>query len=162
MPRSSRATAASKIARALHLGDLGIRDAEPAPAMPEHRVRLAQAFDDACQFRLRQVKLPREQLRLFATVRQELVQRRIEQPDVDREPVHGLENRLEVGALHREQLGERAPPSTFIARDDHLAHGVNAVAFEEHVLGAAQPDALRRRTRVPDERPSACRHSRAP
>jgi hypothetical protein len=30
----------------------------------------------------------------------------------------------------------------FIAGDDHLAHGGDAVALEEHVLGAAEPDAL--------------------
>ena len=95
------------------------------------------------------VQLTREQLRLFAAVRQELVQRRIEQPDVDRVAVHRLEDRLEVGALHREQLGERAPPSALVARDDHLAHGVNAVALEEHVLGATQADPFGAERRAP-------------
>ena len=56
--------------------------------------------------------------------------------------VHRLEDSFEVAALHRQQLGQRAPPSGLVARDDHLAHRVDAVALEEHVLGATEPDAL--------------------
>ena len=107
-------------------------------------------------------ELPGEQLRLLAAVRKELVQRRIEQPDVDREAVHRLEDCLEVRALHRQQLRERAAPSTFVARDDHLAHRVDAIALEEHVLRAAEPDAFGAEAARLTQRPSACRRSRAP
>ena len=41
-------------------------------------------------------------------VREELVQRRVEQPDRHREPGHRLEQPLEVLLLEREQLGQRA------------------------------------------------------
>ena len=58
------------------------------------------------------------------------------------QPVHRLEDPLEVGALHGQQLGERAPAPALVARDDHLAHRRDAVALEEHVLGATQPDSL--------------------
>src|SRR5581483_7882608 len=39
------------------------------------------------------------------------------------------------GQLHFERL-------EFARREDHLTHAVNAVALEEHMLGAAQPDAF--------------------
>ena len=73
---------------------------------------------------------------------QELVERRVEQPDGDREPLHGAEDGLEVGALHRQQLGQRALPAGRVLRDDHLAHGSQPLALEEHVLGAAEADAF--------------------
>ena len=48
------------------------------------------------------------------------------------------------GALRRQQLGERLArrPSASV-RQDHLAHGDDALVVEEHVLGAAKPDPLR-------------------
>ena len=58
------------------------------------------------------------------------------------QPVHRLEDSLEVRALHRQQLRERAAAPALVARDDHLAHRGDAIALEEHVLGAAEPDAL--------------------
>ena len=36
-----------------------------------------------------------------------------------------------------QQLGERLLAVVDVVGEDHLAHGVDAVAFEEHVLGAA-------------------------
>ena len=59
-------------------------------------------FDDARELRRARCRASRaSSLRLLAAVREELVQRRIEQPDRHREPVHRLEDALEVGALHR-------------------------------------------------------------
>ena len=55
---------------------------------------------------------------------------------------HDLEQLDEVGALHRQKLGERRAARSFVVGQDHLAHGADAVLVEEHVLGAAQPDAL--------------------
>jgi len=75
-------------------------------------------------------------------VRQELVQRRIEQPDRDRVSGHRFEHPLEVLALHREQLGERAAAARLVRRHDHFAHRRDAIAFEEHMLGAAQANSL--------------------
>ena len=70
------------------------------------------------------------------------MQRRIEQADRDRQPGHDPEELDEVGALHRQELGERGAPALFVVGQDHLAHGDDAVGLEEHVLGAAQADAL--------------------
>ena len=75
-------------------------------------------------------------------MRQEFVQRRIEQADGDRQAGHDLEQFGEVLPLHRQQLGERGAPARLVVGEDHLAHRDDALALEEHVLGAAEADAL--------------------
>ena len=76
-------------------------------------------------------------------MRQELVQRRIEQPDRHRQALHDLEQLDEIRALHRQQLRQRGATRLLVLGEDHLAHGADARFLEEHVLGAAKPDALR-------------------
>ena len=79
---------------------------------------------------------------LFA-LRQELVQRRIDGADRDRHAVHRLEDAVEVVALQRQQLVERLAPVGFVVGEDHPLDDRNPPFAEEHVLGAAQPDAAR-------------------
>ena len=110
--------------------------------MTEHRVGLAQRFHDVRQFLPGDVQSAGQQLGLLSAVRQELVQRRVEQPDGHRKTIHGLEDPLEVGPLHGKQLVERAAAPGLIVRHDHLAHRRDALTLEEHVLRAAQADAL--------------------
>jgi hypothetical protein len=74
--------------------------------------------------------------------RQELVQRRIEQPDRHGQPVHRTEDADEVGVLDRAQLVERACAVGGVAGEDQLAHGEDPRGLEEHVFGSAQADAL--------------------
>ena len=80
------------------------------------------------------------------------MQRRIEQAHGDGKPRHDGEKLGEVRALERQELGQRPAASSLVFGKDHLAHRDDAVFVEEHVLGAAQPDALRpelaRRARV--------------
>ena len=71
------------------------------------------------------------------------MQRWVEQADRDRVPGHRLEDPFEVRLLHRQQLLERAAPLRLGPRHDHLAHDRKPVLGHEHVLGAAEPDALR-------------------
>ena len=130
--------------------------------MSQHGVGLAQRFHNAGQIGSLHTKCSGEQFALLAAVRQELVERRIEQPDRDRQSVHRLEDPLEVGPLHRQQLGQRATPAAFVARDDHLAHRGDSVALEEHVLGAAQPDSLGAEPARDARVVRACRRSRGP
>ena len=73
---------------------------------------------------------------------QELVQRRVEQADGDRQAVHGLEDLDEVGLLRHAQLLEGGLLLLGRVGQDHAAHDRQAVLAEEHVLGAAQADAL--------------------
>ena len=98
----------------LHREQAGDHDAEPDPAQPEHRVLLVQPLHRVEQRAARFVSTgaPRSSCerdldRQVGVVGQELVQRRVDQPDRDRQPVHRLEDPDEVVALHRQQLGER-------------------------------------------------------
>ena len=70
------------------------------------------------------------------------MQRRIEQADGDRQAGHDLEQLDEIVALHRQDLGQRGAAAASLRGEDHLAHRDDAVGLEEHVLGAAEADAL--------------------
>ena len=72
----------------------------------------------------------------------EFVQRGIEQADCHAVAVHGLEDAFEVASLHGQEFGQRVPTAFFVGGDNHFAHCFDAVAFEEHVFGAAEADAL--------------------
>ena len=75
-------------------------------------------------------------------VRQELVQRRVQEPHRHRKTAHGAEDADEVLALEREQDVVRGLLLGLGLREDHLLHGLDALRAQEHVLGAAQTDAL--------------------
>ena len=117
----------------LHLVDLRPLEAEPAATRAEHRVRLLQLLDAAAHALVRRL-LER---------RQELMQRRIEEPDRHRQAGHRLEDRLEVALLHRQQLVEGGAASFLVHGKDHLAHDGQPVVGHEHVLGPAEADPLR-------------------
>ena len=117
----------------LHLVDLRPLDADPAAAGAEHRVRLGERLDPLAHARV---------ARLLER-RQELVQRRVEQPDRHRQAGHRLEDGLEVGLLERQEPVERVATPRLVAREDHLLHDGQPLLAEEHVLGAAEADALR-------------------
>ena len=56
----------------------------------------------------------------------------------------------------------RVAPAFGVVGQDHLAHGDDAVGVEEHVLGAAEADALGAEARAPCARRAACRRWCAP
>ena len=116
----------------LHLVDLRILQAQPAAARAQHRVRLVQRPDP----------LAHSVGGGLLERRQELVQWRVEQADRDREPGHRLEDPLEVGLLHRQQLVERRATILLGDGEDHLLHHRQPLLLHEHVLGAAEADAL--------------------
>ncbi len=60
----------------------------------------------------------------------------------DRQPLHRLEQALEVLLLERQQVGERLAPLLLGLGHDHRPHLRLAVRGHEHVLGAAEADAL--------------------
>ena len=144
MPSSFRPYRGLEDRASLHFRDLRIGDAEPAAAMPQHRVRLAQRFlDDATQ-------LGPSECPAFARAACSL-RRRAGRNSCS----GGSSSRIVTGSPSiaskipsksarciGQQLGERATASALVARHDHLAHRGDAVALEEHVLRAAQPDAL--------------------
>ena len=126
----------------LHLGDLGIGDRQAAAAEAEHRVEFGKLAGAVGELARIGVHRRGDLGDLFLGVRQELVQRRIEQADRHRQAAHDLEQLDEVVALHRQQLGERGAAGLLVVGEDHLAHGADAVLVEEHVLGAAEADAF--------------------
>ena len=73
---------------------------------------------------------------------QELVQGRIEETDGDRPVLHDGEDVDEVAALKRKEPGEGLAALVFVFGQDHGADMVDASFLEEHVLGAAEADAL--------------------
>ena len=78
------------------------------------------------------------------------MQGRIDEPNGDRETVHGLEDADEVAPLKRPQLAQGLAAGFGVVGDDHFLDGQLpfGAAFgllevlEEHVLGAAEADAL--------------------
>ena len=76
------------------------------------------------------------------------MQRRVDQADDDRVALaslgidHRLEDALEVAALEGQQLIERCLALCLALRQDHLLHDGQALLLHEHVLGAAEADAL--------------------
>ena len=78
----------------------------------------------------------------LGVVGQELVQRRVEQADGHRQALHRPEDAVEVLALERQQLGQVLLALGGVGRHDHVAHVRQALLLHEHVLGAAEADAL--------------------
>ena len=152
----------------LDLHEVGDHEAQAAAAQPKHRVLLVHRLDG------------REQLlvllgggvtclghldQLVLEVGQELVERRVDEPDDDRQPVHGRQDALEVALLEDLELGhggiegrdrlrlvggERLAgseldlgPGGLVRDEDGAPDDLQPLALAEHVLGAAEPDALR-------------------
>src|SRR5690606_7935648 len=83
----------------LHLVDLGVSDAEPATAMAEHRVEFMELRGAALEMIDTDAERIGELGELGIPVRQELVQRRVEQADRARQAGHRAEDLGEVRAL---------------------------------------------------------------
>ena len=141
MPAFCTSAAASKTARACISEISRIDDAEAAAAEAEHGVELVEFLHALLNLLDGHAHLLRQVLLRGVLVREELVQRRVEEADGGREAFQRLEDADEVALLVRQQLGERGFAGLDVVGEDHLAHGVNAVAFEEHVLGAREADA---------------------
>src|SRR5580700_3279684 len=75
-------------------------------------------------------------------LRQELMQRRIERSNHDRESVHRLKKAREISPLHGKKFLESLAPRLFIASQNHRLHVRDTVFGEEHMLSAAEADAF--------------------
>ena len=125
----------------LHLGDLGIRDAEAATAVAEHGVLLMQAGDALDDGFNLHADAAGEVHLLLLGVGEEFVERRIEEADRGGVAFERLEDAGEVLALIGQELREGRAAALGVRGEDHLAHGVDAISLEEHVLGAGEADA---------------------
>jgi hypothetical protein len=122
----------------LHLVDLGVQDPEAHPAGAEHRVGLLQGARPVALGALLHV----------ARMREELVQRRVEQPDGHGQAGHRLEQPLEVGLLERAQLLQALAARRLVPGEDDVGHERLALA-----RGTCAPSGTARspppRTRAP-------------
>jgi hypothetical protein len=142
MPSFCTSMAASKIARACMAEISGKR-------MPRRQPRRPSIGLNSCSSATRRVTFSTGTPSLLASsacwscgVRQELVQGRIEEADGRGQAVERAEDAGEVAPLIGQQLGDGGFAAFLGVGQDHLAHRVDAVALEEHVLGAAEADAL--------------------
>ena len=67
---------------------------------------------------------------------QKFVERWIEKTDRRRQAFECCEDSNEILALIGKQFRKGASPFVLCAGENHLAHGVNPIAFKKHVLGA--------------------------
>src|SRR4029077_13517828 len=120
----------------LHLEQAGDDQAEPDAAQAEHRVLLVQPAYRGEQYLVLlrgrvagQGDLDGE----FGEVGQELVQRRVDQPDRGRQAVHGVQDLHEVAALQRLQGVQRVLAPVLRVGQDQVLDQLAAPA-EEHGL----------------------------
>ena len=126
-------------------------DTEANAPQAEHRIRLLQALDrrqdmaplgERHRIRARLLEL----LDLHGDLKvagEELVQRRIDQAHDHRQPVHRLEEAVEVLALVLQQGRETVRDDLrVVLGENHPLHDRHALGLEEHVLGTAEADAL--------------------
>jgi len=126
----------------LHRGDLREGDGQAAAAVTHHRVELMQGGDDVLDLGNALAHILGEQLNVGLLGGDELVQRGIEEADGHRTALERDIHGLKVALLHRLELGERLLTLLERVGANHLADGGDTVSLEEHMLGAAEADAL--------------------
>ena len=126
----------------LHLCDFRIGDSQTAATVTHHRVELVEAGDDCLNLLDSLAGGLSQQLDVSFFGRNELMQRRIEETDVNRLAFHGLVELLKVALLHRLELSKGSFSAFDGVSADHLADSCDSVRIEEHVLGTAEADAF--------------------
>ena len=71
------------------------------------------------------------------------MERRIEQPDGNRKPLHFPEYTYKIAFLHRQDLCQRLFPFFHAVGQDHLPHCRYPVRLKKHMLGTGKTDTLR-------------------
>src|SRR6266542_594366 len=121
-------------------------DAEPDAAMPHHRVGLVEGLGTLAEHLEIDAQLVGQLRELLFRLRHELVKRRIEEPDRDRQTIHDLEGLADVLLDVDEEVVERRAALLLGAGDDHAAELLQRLLRSlavEHVLGAEEADAFR-------------------
>ena len=160
----------------LHLVDLGVDDAEAAAAEAEHRVELGERRTCG-RSRSASRSLGRGHLRFGACAatrsrssatstaaprgRQELVQRRVEQSDRHRQPVHRPEDAAKSPRCSGSSLSSASRRSSLGLGEDHLLHDRQPVLRRRTCAPCGRGRCPRRRTRAPSRRRRGSRRWRA-
>ena len=124
----------------LHGGNFRVKDAESASAQTKHGIAFMQVIDTRSYRFHALADFSCQSLDFADGMGQKLVQRRIKQSDGDRSGTHGLEKSVEIFALDREQFVECCFTAFDIVCKNHLPHGVDFIAAEEHVFRATKSD----------------------
>ena len=127
----------------LHLRDFGISITQTATTVTQHRVMFAKRFHTLLDILQAYAHGIRHFLLSLQIVGNEFVQRRVEQTNGYRTTGHRLENTLKVSLLVRQNLSQCLAASFRIFRQNHLAHSLDFLTFEEHVFRTAKTDTHR-------------------
>ena len=147
----------------LHRVDLGVGDREAAAAVTEHRVELVEILDALLEPRRRETPSSvGELLDLLLLVRQELVERRIEQANRDRQAAHLAEDLDEVPLLVGQELRERASRAPRRRRRGSSRAPRGSAPRRRTCARCGRGRCPRRRSSARCARRAACRRSRAP
>ena len=106
--------------------------------MTQHRVMLAKRFHTFLDLLNGHAHSLSHFLLTFQIVRNELMQRRIEQTNGNRTSGHSLEDTLKVLFLIRKDLRQRFLTTFSVLGQDHLTHSFDLLTFEEHMLRTAK------------------------
>lgn len=110
--------------------------------MAEHRVLFMEGPDAFGDDVWRYAQVLSESDFRSVIVREEFVEGGVEKADGNWAAFHGFEDTFEVFALDGEEFFKGGAAFVFVACEDHFAHVVNAVSFEEHVFCTAKADAF--------------------
>ena len=125
----------------LHRGNLRICNAKAATSKTQHGVNLGKRSHTLLDELQARAHLLRHRLLTFQVMWHELVERWVKESDVHRHSIHALQDAIEVVFLQRKKLGKGNLATSLVVGENHLAHGLNLVVVEEHVLRTAQPNA---------------------
>ena len=110
--------------------------------MSEHRIKFVQLVNASRDLLNRHPKFVSQLVLLRVILRQKFVQRRVEKPDCGGESIQFGEDADEIFALIRQQFVQRFCSICLASGQNHFAHRVDAIAFEEHMLGPTEADTL--------------------
>ncbi len=120
--------------------------------MAQHGIALMQFCSPAAQLIRADARSLGNFVHVRICVRQEFVERWVEQSDRGWPIFQNAEDFLEIAPLHRQEFVERSATATLAIRKDHRPHFGDTLFFKEHVLSAAEANAFgakfNRRTRI--------------
>ena len=122
----------------LHLRNFRVRNSQTATAMTEHRIEFVKIFHAFFYRGKSDAKLLGKISLGCLVMWQELMQGRIKQTNCGRTTLQCFKDSGEILALKGEKLFQCRSSILFVIRQNHLAHRINPIALEEHMLRAAK------------------------
>ena len=122
----------------LHSCNFRIRNGQPPASVTHHRVELMQLTAGALYFLNRKIHILCQCFDILFVCRNKLMQRRIQETNRNRFPLHYFIKRLEIALLERNQLFQRLFALFHGFGKDHFTDLRNSLRFKEHVLCSAK------------------------